>query len=121
LNLGHTVGHALEPSRITKISHGGSIDRHGGGSVLAEQIGLAQVGLAERIASILAGFGLPTHIPSGLKWEAILAAMQVDKRNAGQAACASPCRQPLGDVHAGMVLMHSRIEKLASFAKINVY
>jgi len=117
LNLGHTVGHALERVSDYKISHGEAVSI---GIVmeafLAEQIGLAQVGLAERIASILMGFGLPTHIPSGLKWEAILATMQVDKkRQAGSLCFALPAA--IGDVRTGVVL---RPQELASFAKINV-
>ena len=115
LNLGHTVGHALERVSDYKISHGEAVSI---GMVmeafLAERIGLAQVGLAERIASILAGFGLPTHIPSGLKWEAILAAMQVDKkRQAGRLCFALPAA--IGDVRTGVLL---KPQELASFAKI---
>jgi shikimate kinase/3-dehydroquinate synthase len=112
LNLGHTVGHALERVSDYKISHGEAVSI---GMVietfLAEQIGLAQLGLAERIASILARFGLPTHLPVGLKWETILASMQVDKkRQAGSLRFALPAA--IGDVRTGVVL---KPQELASF------
>ncbi len=102
LNLGHTVGHAIERVSNYQISHGEAVSI--GLAVearLAERIGLAQPGLARQIERALAGLGLPVAIPSELAWEAILSAMQVDKkRQAGSLRFALPAG--IGDVHTGV-------------------
>lgn len=83
LNLGHTVGHALEAASGYRLRHGEAVAI---GMVvearLAERLGLAQSGLAERLANVLRGLGLPTEIPSGLSPQAIRNAMQYDKKKA---------------------------------------
>ena len=64
LNLGHTIGHAVEAVSNYHIKHGQAVAI---GIVaeakLAEAIGLAEPGLADKIASVLSGLGLPTRIP----------------------------------------------------------
>lgn len=84
LNLGHTVGHALEQASGYQLRHGEAVAI---GMVaearLAERLGIAEPGLAETIASALAAVGLPTTIPPGMNRDAIRQAMQVDKKKAG--------------------------------------
>ncbi len=84
LNLGHTVGHAIERASGYRLRHGEAVAI---GLVveaqLAERYGIAHKGLAERIAACLQGLGLPTRIPAGLDETAFRAALQVDKKNAG--------------------------------------
>jgi 3-dehydroquinate synthase len=81
LNLGHTVGHAVELVSKFELRHGEAISI---GIVseakCAERIGLAEKGLSETIAETLNALGLPTRIPDQLPQEAILRAMRVDKK-----------------------------------------
>jgi shikimate kinase/3-dehydroquinate synthase len=91
LNLGHTVGHALE--RLS------GYDQHHGEAVaiglvaaarLAVALGRAETSLAERIASALEAWELPIHCPP-FPAEAIWAAMTTDKkRRAGTTRWALP-------------------------------
>ena len=81
LNLGHTVGHAVELVSTFELRHGESIAI---GMVaeakLAERIGVARNGLSDEIAGVLTKLGLPVHISDGLPREEILRAMRVDKK-----------------------------------------
>ncbi len=84
LNLGHTFGHAVELVSGFRLRHGEAVAI---GMVvearLAEELGLAEAGLAERLAAALRGLGLPTQIPADLEPGAILRAMGADKKRAG--------------------------------------
>lgn len=84
LNLGHTVGHALEAASGYKLRHGEAVSI---GMViaarLAERIGLAETGLSAQIASVLAGIGLPTIRPRTIAIPEIIERMRVDKKRAG--------------------------------------
>lgn len=81
LNLGHTVGHAVELVSKFKLHHGEAIAI---GIVaearFAERIGIAEMGLSRRITEVLSSLGLPTEIPTELPQEEILRAMRVDKK-----------------------------------------
>jgi len=81
LNLGHTVGHAVELVSGFELRHGEAIAI---GTMVeagyAERIGLAGKGLSETIAMTLSGLKLPTQIPDELPHEEILRAMRVDKK-----------------------------------------
>ena len=83
LNLGHTVGHAVELVSRFELRHGEAIAI---GTVvearLAERLGLAAAGLSEEIGVAFAELGLPTQIPPAMSREAILQAMLVDKKKA---------------------------------------
>jgi 3-dehydroquinate synthase len=68
---------------------------------LAEEIGMADPGLADQIGGVYAQLGLPVEIPKELSREAILAAMQVDKkRAAGRVRFSLPVR--VGEVQTGI-------------------
>jgi 3-dehydroquinate synthase len=102
LNLGHTVGHAVELAANFAMKHGQAVAI---GMVvearLAERVGLAEKGLAEEIAVVLRGLGLPTEVPAGLDKRAILEGMQVDKKRAGgKVRFALPVR--VGEVRVGV-------------------
>ena len=83
LNFGHTFAHALETaSGYGTLLHGEAVAI---GMVLAAQLstqlGRASVADAERLAAVLARFGLPTAIPAGLDADVLIALMQLDKKN----------------------------------------
>ncbi len=81
LNLGHTVGHAVELVSKFELRHGEAIAM---GMVTeadyAERIGLAKKGLTEIIADVLSTLGLPIAIPESMPRQEILRAMRVDKK-----------------------------------------
>ncbi len=110
LNVGHTVGHALEAASGYRLRHGQAVAI---GLVvearLAERLGLAEKGLAEQIAAILLGLGLPVKIPDGLPRSRLLQAMEFDKKKSGGVLrFALPIR--LGEVQPGVT-----VENLATF------
>jgi 3-dehydroquinate synthetase len=106
LNLGHTIGHGVEAASGFALRHGEAVAI---GLVaearLAEQLGLAQVGLAEALARCLANLDLPVRCP-GLDPAAIRAYMRSDKKRvSGRLRFSLPRR--LGDVAWGIELDHA--------------
>ena len=86
LNLGHTVGHAVELVSKFELRHGEAI---GIGMIaeakLAERLTVAGKGLSDKIGGVLAALGLPVQIPEGLPDGEIIQAMRMDKKKAAQA------------------------------------
>jgi shikimate kinase / 3-dehydroquinate synthase len=84
LNLGHTIGHALEAASSYKLRHGEAVAV---GLVmearLAERLGLAQAGMSAEISQTLTRLGLPVSPPDGLAWNEILVGLRRDKKRAG--------------------------------------
>lgn len=81
LNLGHTVGHAVELVSKFNLRHGEAIAI----GMVAEarysaRVGLAGVGLVDAITESLNALGLPIHIPEDMPREEIIRAMRVDKK-----------------------------------------
>jgi len=81
LNLGHTVGHAVELVSKFDLRHGEAVAI----GITAEakysaRLGLAGDGLVETIEETLSGLGLPIHIPAPLSREEIISTMRVDKK-----------------------------------------
>ncbi len=80
LNLGHTVGHALERVSEFRLSHGKAVAI---GLVaaarIAARLGLAERGFADRIENILSAWGLPIRVP-GFPPDRVIAAMASDKK-----------------------------------------
>ncbi len=102
LNLGHTVGHAVEKVSSYQIRHGEAVAI---GMVveaqLGEAIGITEKGLADEIASVLSALNLPVSLPGGLDRQAMLRVMRVDKKKAaGQVYFAIPER--IGTVCTGV-------------------
>lgn len=102
LNLGHTLGHAIESASDYHLKHGEAVAI---GMVhaarMAERLGVATTGLAGNIASTLRGLGLPTELPSGLDRQRMLSAISVDKkRAAGKVRWVLPVR--IGEVCWGI-------------------
>jgi 3-dehydroquinate synthase len=81
LNLGHTVGHAVELVSRFELGHGEAVAV--GMMVEAKysaRIGLAGSGLVEAVGETLSALGLPVHIPDDMPREEIIHAMRVDKK-----------------------------------------
>jgi len=81
LNLGHTVGHAVESVSGYRLRHGEAVAI---GMVaeaqLAERLGMAAAGLSTRIAAALECLSLPVAIPPALPRQDLVDAMRVDKK-----------------------------------------
>jgi len=82
LNAGHTVAHAVEHASGYTLPHGEAVAI---GLVaecrLAEGLGVAQAGLAARVAALLARLGLPNGLDRRLPRDRVLAAISQDKKN----------------------------------------
>jgi 3-dehydroquinate synthase len=102
LNLGHTVGHAVEQVSNYTIRHGEAVAI---GMVaearLSERIGLAERGLTDEIADACKLIGLPVDVPEILPREDILEVMKVDKKREGaKVKFALPVK--IGEVRPGV-------------------
>jgi len=107
LNLGHTIGHALEKVTHYSMPHGFAVSI---GMVvearLSEALGLAEPGLVEEIADVLEGLRLPVTIPAGVIPAEIIDAMVVDKKKAqGSLRFALPVKP--GEVQIGIEIKNT--------------
>ena len=94
LNLGHTIGHAIEHVSGYALLHGECVAI---GMTLeariAERLGVADAGTAARITEVLQRAGLPTERPRALSVDAIVDATRLDKKaRGGRAEYALPAR-----------------------------
>ena len=100
LNCGHTVAHAVEKLTDYRVTHGeavaiGCVEE----ARLAVRVGLAPVGWPEELAARFAAAGLPTVMPEGLTFGALVDVMKEDKKRQGtRVTFALPCGW--GDVRA---------------------
>ena len=98
LNLGHTVGHAVEVVSDFTIQHGeavaiGTVEE----ARLAVRLGLAPADWPEQVAAPFARVGLPTALPEGCTFESLVPVMKRDKKKKGGVVrFALPCAS--GDV-----------------------
>ncbi len=85
LNLGHTLGHAVEAT-AGDVLHGEAVAIGTAAAARwAEARGVAEPGLADRVSTVLDGLGLPVEVPDGLDVEALLERIAHDKKRAGGA------------------------------------
>lgn len=84
LNLGHTLGHAIEKASDYEVSHGEAVSI---GTIFALDFACAIGRLArahvERARRLCSALGLPTALPPGLAVEALFSAMMHDKKRVG--------------------------------------
>jgi len=98
LNLGHTVGHAVEIVSNFTIQHGeavaiGTVEE----ARLAVRLGLAPADWPDQVAVPFARVGLPTALPEGCTFESLVPIMKRDKKKKGGVVrFALPCAP--GDV-----------------------
>ncbi len=103
LNLGHTIGHAIEQAMGYRLDHGEAVAIGlAAETQLAEAMGIAESGLGHRVRQVLSGLGLPVEIPPALDRRAFRVALERDKKKAGGIVrFALPKR--VGEVEAGIV------------------
>ncbi|NLB34334.1 MAG: 3-dehydroquinate synthase [Elusimicrobia bacterium] len=80
LNLGHTLGHAIEKSAgYGKVTHGEGVSiGMVFAALLAENRG--STGLVERLSKLLSSMNLPVRIDSKLEPDKLISAMELDKK-----------------------------------------
>ncbi len=82
LNFGHTIGHAIEATSGYSLLHGEAVAIGMAlESQLAEQAGIAEPGMAARVARLLSQLSLPLELPDSVTVDALLAAMRHDKKS----------------------------------------
>jgi 3-dehydroquinate synthase len=101
LNLGHTLGHAVEQASGFRLKHGEAVAI---GTVfaarLSRSLGVAQEEVPEAITETLNGLGLPVDIPAWIDREQIRQFMGFDKKKAsGRLRWVLPVR--IGEVVVG--------------------
>jgi 3-dehydroquinate synthase len=99
LNFGHTVGHAIEATSKYEVLHGEAVAI---GMVyegrLAETLGIAPAGTAQRITAVLERLNLPVARPDASQVDDLIAAMRADKKvRAGEIRLALP--RAIGSAH----------------------
>jgi len=99
LNFGHTVAHAIETTGKFAVPHGEAVAIGMAYEArLAEALGLAQPGTADRIGRLLERYGLPLELPGTATTDDLVAAMQSDKKaRAGAVRFALP--RAVGTMH----------------------
>lgn len=99
LNFGHTVGHAIEATAGFSILHGEAVAIGMTCEArLAEALGIAQPGTAERIHHLLERYGLPLELPAAASVDGLMGAMRLDKKTrAGSTRFALP--RAVGTMH----------------------
>jgi 3-dehydroquinate synthase len=81
LNFGHTVAHAIEATTKFATLHGEAVAIGMAYEArLAEALGIAEPGTAARVRRLLERYALPLDLPEGASVDALVAAMQFDKK-----------------------------------------
>jgi 3-dehydroquinate synthase len=84
LNLGHTIGHALEVSCGYRLPHGAAVSMGiAAESAFAVRLGLLRANDRRQVVALLRSFGLATRLPVIRSRSRFHAALAVDKKNAG--------------------------------------
>src|SRR5206468_3270466 len=99
LNFGHTVGHAIEASARFAVPHGEAVAIGMTYEArLAEALGIAERGTADRVRALIERYGLPLERPETAALDDLIAAMQLDKKaRAGTVRFALP--RAIGVMH----------------------
>lgn len=95
LNLGHTVGHALEAATHFQLFKHGEAISLGimAACKLAENLKLCSRKLTQRVFNLLDSYNLPVRLPSSVDLESVQKAMNIDKkRREGKLRFILPCK-----------------------------
>ena len=107
LNLGHTVGHAIETATgYARYRHGEAV----GLGLLAALTLSGQPGLRDETAALLAAHGLPVALDPAVDHAAVLAALQGDKKRRGGRVGFVLVEAP-GDVRTGRAVPHDDVAR----------
>ena len=100
LNFGHTVAHAIEATSKFATLHGEAVAIGMAYEArLAEALGIAEAGTADHVQRVLQRYNLPLDLPESATVDALVAAMQLDKKTRdGTVRFALP--QTIGRMHA---------------------
>jgi 3-dehydroquinate synthase len=86
LNLGHTLGHAVEAAADGALTHGEAVSIGlAAAAWLSEREGLAEPGLAERVEAALTALGLPVRPPEETSPARLAQLVRQDKKRMGGA------------------------------------
>jgi len=100
LNFGHTVAHAIEATAKFATPHGEAVAIGMAYEArLAEALGIAEAGTANRVQRLLERYNLPLDLPASATVDALVAAMQLDKK-ARESAVRFALPQAIGRMHA---------------------
>jgi 3-dehydroquinate synthase len=100
LNFGHTVAHAIEATAKFAALHGEAVAIGMTYEArLGEALGIAEPGTATRVASLLQRYNLPLDLPDAATVDALMAAMQLDKK-ARDRAVRFALPETVGRMHA---------------------
>jgi 3-dehydroquinate synthase len=100
LNFGHTVGHAVEATTRFAALHGEAVAIGMAYEArLAEVLGIAERGTARRVTALLERYDLPLDLPETAAVDALVAAMQLDKK-ARDGAVRFALPETIGRMHA---------------------
>jgi shikimate kinase/3-dehydroquinate synthase len=95
LNLGHTLGHALESEADGALTHGEAVAIGiAAAARLSERVAVAEPGLSERVEAALSALGLPVRPPAEMDPARILALTRQDKKRKGGAVHAVLMARP---------------------------
>jgi len=102
LNLGHTIGHAVELVSGFSLLHGEAVSIGMMAEArLAERLAVSGPGFSDALEKTLTVLGLPVAIPKGFAHDELIRAMKVDKKKAaGVVRFALPVK--IGEVNVGV-------------------
>ncbi|HEY4001726.1 MAG TPA: 3-dehydroquinate synthase [Candidatus Xenobia bacterium] len=85
LNLGHTLGHALEAATgYARLTHGEAVSIGTVAAIrLSRRLGVLQDDMEADVAHVLSHWGLPVRAPGDVPWEALRPAFLLDKKRVG--------------------------------------
>jgi len=85
LNLGHTVGHAVEAESGYALAHGEAVGMGVAAAVrLSERLHGFPAAERKRVEALLDRAGLPRHIPAEIRTESVIGRLSADKKKDGR-------------------------------------
>ncbi len=118
LNLGHTIGHAIEAASHFTVAHGEAVAI---GTVLAAQLSerlrLVKPGLAATLKTGFETLGLPTEIPAGQTPEVLCEYLSHDKKKAdGRVRFVLP--KAIGEVQTGCIIPNEVLHEILTSQRL---